>query len=131
MGNRQKTMTKPIDVLKKGLKALRKQNEARKSKIQADLDAQKSITESDEEWLDGEGNLVDEECVIDLLENASDYDKGFAGLCETDKIVVQRLKILAGAIQVAAPLGKKRKRMLSLIFPVRVGVIFILPQIQK
>jgi hypothetical protein len=131
MGNRQKTVTKPIDVLKKGLKALRKQNEARKSKIQADLDAQKSITESDEEWLDGEGNLVDEERVIDLLENASDYDEGFAGLCETDKNVVQRLKILAGAIQVAAPLGKKRKRMLSLIFPVRVGVIFILPQIQK
>ena len=80
MGNCQKTMTKPIDMLKKGLKALRKQNEARKLKIQADLDAQKSITESDEEWLDGEGNLVDEELVIDLLENASDYDEGFAPL---------------------------------------------------
>ena len=48
-----------------------------------------------------------------------------------DKNVVQRLKILAGAIQVAALLSKKRKRMLSLIFPVWVGVIFILPQIQK
>ena len=124
-------MTKPIDMLKKGLKALRKQNEAQKSKIQADLDVQKSIMESDEEWLDGEGNLVDEELVIDLLEDASDYDEGFTGLCETDKNVVQRLKILAGAIQVAALLGKKRKHMLSLIFPVQVGVIFILPQIQK
>ena len=115
MGNRQKTMTKPIDVLKKGLKALRKQNEAWKSKIQADLDAQKSITESDEEWLDGEGNLVDEELVIDLLENASDYDEGFAGLCETDKNVVQRLKILAGAIQVAAPLGKQKMEVYVII----------------
>ena len=41
--------------------------------------------ESDEAWLDGEGNPVDEECVIDLLENALDYDQGFAGLCEMDK----------------------------------------------
>ena len=45
------------------------QTDARKLKIQADLKAQKSITESDEAWLDGEGNLVDEENVIDLLEN--------------------------------------------------------------
>ena len=42
----------PIDVLKKGLKF-------------------ECITESDEAWLDGEGNLVDEEHV---LENASDSD---------------------------------------------------------
>ena len=46
MGNCQKTVTKPIDVLKKGLKGLRKQNEARKSKTQTDLDVQKSITRS-------------------------------------------------------------------------------------
>jgi hypothetical protein len=57
----------PIDVLKKGLKTLRKQTDARELKIQADLNAQKSITESDEAWLDGEGNLVDEERLIDLL----------------------------------------------------------------
>jgi hypothetical protein len=42
------------------------------------LNAQKSITESDEAWLDGEGNPVDEERVVDLLENASDYDQGFS-----------------------------------------------------
>ena len=69
MGNRPKPTTKPIDTLEKGLMALRKQNDTRKLKIQADLDAQKRITESDEEWLDGEGNLVDEEHVIDQLEN--------------------------------------------------------------
>ena len=68
----------PIDVLKKGLKTLRKQTDARKLNIQADLKAQKSTTESDEAWLDGEGNLVDEERVINLLENASDYDRGFS-----------------------------------------------------
>ena len=87
---------------------LRKQTDAQTLKIQADLNAQKSITESDEAWLDGEGNLVDEERVIDLLENASDYDQGFSELCEIDKNVVQGLKILAGAITV--PVGKKRKR---------------------
>ena len=73
-------------MLKKGLKALRKQDDTQKLKIQADLDAQKRITESDEEWLDGEGNLVDEERVIDQLENASDYDEGFAGLREARKL---------------------------------------------
>ena len=118
MGDCPKVMEMPIDMLKKGLKALKKHINARKSKIQADLDAQKSITESDEAWLDGEGNPVDEERVIDLLENASDYDQGFAGLCEMDKNVVRRLKILAGAIAAPTAVGKKRKGISSLIFPV-------------
>ena len=67
-------------MFKRGLKTLRKQTDSRKLKIQADLNAQKRITESDEAWLDGEGNLVDEERVINLLENASDYDQGFKSL---------------------------------------------------
>ena len=41
-----------------------------------------------------------------------DYNKGFSNLCKMDKNVVQRLKILAGAITV--PVGKKWKRMPSL-----------------
>ena len=101
----------PIDVLKDGLNALRKQIDARKSKIQADLEAKKSITESDKAWLDGEGNPVDEERVVNLLENVSDYDQGFSDLCEMDKNVVQRLETLAGAITSSVPKGKKRKRM--------------------
>jgi hypothetical protein len=44
-------MMNPVDVLKKGLQALRKEIDARKSRIQANLDAQRSITESDEAWL--------------------------------------------------------------------------------
>ena len=102
----------PIDMLKKGLNALRKQIDVQKSKIQANLKAKKHITESNKAWLDGEGNPVDEEHVVDFLENVSDYDKGFSNLCKTDKNVVQRLKILAGAITV--PVGKKLKRMPSL-----------------
>ena len=79
---------------------LRKQIDEWKSKIQADLNAQKSISERDEAWLDGDGNPVDEERVIDLLENASDYDQCFSELCEMDKDVVRRLKTLASAITV-------------------------------
>jgi hypothetical protein len=34
------------------------------------------LSESDEEWLDGEGNLIDEERVLELLENSSNYERG-------------------------------------------------------
>ena len=91
-------------MLKKGLNALRNQIGAQKSKIQADLKAKKCITESDEAWLD--------------------YNKGFSNLCEMDRIVVQRLKILTGAITV--PVGKKRKRM-PLLFCSKLTINFYPP----
>ena len=37
-----------------------------KSKLQADLKAGKTLTSSDEDWLDGVGNLVDEECIVEV-----------------------------------------------------------------
>lgn len=53
-------------------------------------------SESDEAWLDDEGNPIDdsgsEERVVDLLENASDYNQDFSELCEMLKSMVQRLK---------------------------------------
>ena len=53
-------------------------------------------SESDEAWLDDEGNPIDdsdsEERVVDLLENASDYNQDFSELCEMLKNMVQRLK---------------------------------------
>lgn len=82
---------------KKGLKILRKQLQldAWKSKIQ---DWFQSTEEHYGErrgmqWLNDEGNPIDdsEERVIDLVENASDYDQDF---CEMDKNVVQKLKTL-------------------------------------
>ena len=67
-------MTDPLNSLQKGLQILQNDVRARKSRIEADLRAKKTITESDEEWIDGAGNLVDEERVVEELEKASDYE---------------------------------------------------------
>ena len=46
------------------------------------------ISDEDEEWLDNAGNTVDE-AVLDLLENASDYEHGLAQLTAQQKILVE------------------------------------------
>ena len=38
------------------------------------------ISSQDEQWLDHDANLVDEEQVLEALENASDYNRGFKRL---------------------------------------------------
>ena len=35
-----------------------------------------SVQVADEEWLDNEANTVDEQCILDELEEASDYEQG-------------------------------------------------------
>jgi len=60
--------------------------------------------------LDGTGNLVNEEHVIDVLENASDYERGLEGLNITDRAIVQNLQTLGTGDKAA--LSKKRKHML-------------------
>ena len=65
-----------VDVHKKGLKFLKKRVASRKEQLEADLKAGKSISAEDEEWLDGAGNLIDEERVVEVLDNVSDYKDG-------------------------------------------------------
>jgi hypothetical protein len=60
-------MTIPFISLKRGLQTLQDQDQAQKSQIEADLKANKLLTQSDEKWLDGEGNLVDKEHVVQEL----------------------------------------------------------------
>ncbi|KIK77843.1 hypothetical protein PAXRUDRAFT_42126, partial [Paxillus rubicundulus Ve08.2h10] len=61
-------------------------------------------------WLDGDGNLIDEERVVETLDSASDYEQGLAQLDSWDKTVVQKLQKLAesGSRKNDAP-SKKRK----------------------
>ncbi|KAI6012295.1 hypothetical protein PISMIDRAFT_12079 [Pisolithus microcarpus 441] len=54
---------KPFDILKKGLTKLQDQIQDRKAKLTTKLNADHPISEVDQEWLDGDGNLVDEELV--------------------------------------------------------------------
>ena len=103
---------KPINILKKGLAKLQNQISDQKSKLEADLKANKHISEVDEEWLDNTGNLVDEEHVVDILDKASDYERGFGRLGQEEKSIVQKLMQLAGAVSAS----KKRKRMGFSIF---------------
>lgn len=97
-----------IDVLKKGLKTLKKRVALRKAQLEADLKAGKIISAEDEEWLDGAGNLIDEECVVERFDNESDYERSLEKLDAKDRGIVQELISLGGGEKNAA--SKKRKR---------------------
>jgi hypothetical protein len=99
----------PLSTLKKGLEELENTVKDRKQKLQACLAEKRSISLTDELWLDNEANMVDEICVIDMLEDASDYERGVERLDDKGKAIVTKLKELAGGVATEAL--KKRKRM--------------------
>ena len=105
--NSQLHMIDPLDLLKKGLHTLRNQVQERKTRIKSDQKAGKVLSESDEDWLDGEGNLVNEEQVVQDLEEASDYEKGLGRLDAEGRGIVQRLQVLGGGHRTAV--GKKHR----------------------
>ncbi|KIO05653.1 hypothetical protein M404DRAFT_15316 [Pisolithus tinctorius Marx 270] len=70
----------PINTLKNGLKKLQDQIFTHKASLEAALKANQAISEADEEWLDHDGNLVDEE--------------------QLDEAIVKRLMAIAGPVQV-------------------------------
>jgi hypothetical protein len=61
---------------------------------------------NDKTWLDNEANLADEDTVIDLLKNASDYEHGLEQSEPRQKMVVDRLMELGGGVKKA--IGNKR-----------------------
>ena len=69
-----------IDVLKKGLKTLKTHVASRKTQLKANLKAGNITSADDKEWLDGAGNLVDEEHVVELLDIEPDYERGLEKL---------------------------------------------------
>ena len=64
---------KPIDTLKKGLKKLKHQVQAQAKKLQDLLKQGKKISHADEKWLDDAANLIDEEWIVEVLDQASIY----------------------------------------------------------
>jgi len=62
---------KPIEILKRGLLKLRNQVQQWKSELEAKLKAGQPVSDADVDWLDGDGNLIDEEWVVEILDNAS------------------------------------------------------------
>jgi hypothetical protein len=88
--------SKPLDTLKKGLATLQQHISAKRDALTAHLKNWQPISEADETWLaKGEGNTVDEERILDLLERAPDYEQGPWQLSLQDKLVVENLQKLA------------------------------------
>jgi len=99
--------SKPLEVLRKGLNILKNRVKAKKEALQAQLAAKKSISSQDEQWLDHDANLVDEQQVLEVLEDASDYERGFARLDGEQKGITRKLQEAVGNLGRAV--GKKRK----------------------
>ena len=91
-------MLNPLDVLKKGLKTLRNQVKTKKERLQTQLAEGKSISLQEEKWLDREANFIDEDCVLEALEMASDYEQGLERLDEEQMGLVTKLRHAAGDI---------------------------------
>ena len=100
--------TKQLDILKKGLVKLKNSFKAKKEHLEGKLSRQESISSSDEQWLDNEGNTVDEQRVIDTLESSSNYERGLENLDEAGKVIIKKLREWGGDL--AKAVGKKRKR---------------------
>ena len=98
----------PLSVLRKGLDTLRRQVQTWKASLEAKLRQKEKLTDADEHWLDNDGNVVNEQCVLETLEAASDYERGFEKLDEADKGVVRWLRELAGDLS-SKVVGNKRK----------------------
>ena len=106
-----------LNILKKGLEKLENAVKDRKQKLEASLAEKRTISSVDEQWLDNEANTVDEKRVIDILEDASDYERGVSRLDDKAKAVVMKLKEWAGGIaHKVADASRKRKRTRPLFF---------------
>ena len=103
----------PLDVLRKGLTKLVAPVGTQRDALKAKLAKSEPISTSDELWLDNKVNTVDEERVVEALESASDYEWGISKLDEAGKVVVRKLRELAGDL--AKVTENKRKRTHSVL----------------
>jgi hypothetical protein len=98
-----------LDVLKSGLTKLKNLAKTKKDDLLACLHRKEKILTEEEEWLDDAANPVDEEAIIELLENASDYEHSLTRLNSWQQVLVDKLKELSGGIKKVALTGNKRK----------------------
>jgi hypothetical protein len=79
----------------------------RKETLIAKLSRGEAISSANEQWLDQEANTVDEVHILQELEAASDYERGFERLDEGGKAIVKKLRVWAGDLMKVA--GNKQK----------------------
>ena len=68
----------PLETHTKGFAHFLGKTKDRKDKLNAKLSWGEPISPSDEEWLDHEGNTVDEEHILETLNLAPDYEGAVA-----------------------------------------------------
>jgi hypothetical protein len=107
---------KPLDILKKGFSEFTNTIKASKDELNTKLARKETISSVDEHWLDHEANMVDEQSILEILESASDYDRGLEQLDEKGKAIVKTLREWAGDLVKAT--GNERK-MMSTMTPQR------------
>jgi len=95
-------------MLKSGFTNLKNLTKTRKYDLLACLHRKENISAKKEEWLDNAANPFDEESVVILLENASNYEHGLTRLDLQQKYLVEKLKELGEKVVLT---GKKRKSM--------------------
>ncbi|KAG6850377.1 hypothetical protein C0991_010453 [Blastosporella zonata] len=93
--------------LKAGLACLKAQVETCRNEILTCIQNKQSTSQADDDWLDSKGNLVSEERVVELLDEALDYERSLARLDLQQKIIVEKLKELGDRIKKAV--RNKRK----------------------
>lgn len=76
---------------------------------------------ADEHWLDNNANFVNEEKIIELLENASDYGHRLEQLNTQQKTLVEKLKELGGDVKNV--MSNKRKHMSYICCKVELNLI--------
>ncbi|KAF8988309.1 hypothetical protein BDQ17DRAFT_1435086 [Cyathus striatus] len=104
-------MIAPLEVLKSGLLEAKQRIKKKHDALLECLSHKEQLTAAEETWLDyGDGNLIDKTAVVDILENASDYECGLSQLNSQKKALVDKLKELGNGIRNTVIPGKKRKR---------------------
>ena len=104
---------KPLDILKKGLEKFSNSIKTRKDGLTLKLSCWESISSADEWWLDFEVNTVDEECILNDLKRASDYERRLERLDADGKAIVKKLRELAGDLMKVA--GNKWKHVYMIL----------------
>jgi hypothetical protein len=99
----------PLEILKRGYSEFLRKIKDRKDKLNVKLSRGEAISTSDEQWLDNEGNTINEERILETLELAPDYNRAVAELDSNGQEIVRKLRDWAGCGASAKVAGNKRK----------------------
>ena len=76
-------------------KMLKKSFEKHRKHLLECLAQKEKLSKTDVEWLDNEGNLINEEHVLETLDAASDFEQGVKQLLDDERAAFERLKQVA------------------------------------